>query len=253
MKKLLSLALLGATLLAGCGSTPTPTAAGGSAGGYANRPTTGAPTYGQPANQPPAGGQQPGAGQQPATQALAGMQRAWASARTLSATYELYEKGAKGTETATVTFYYKKATQYRYEVTKHSSSIKNGSTLVFDTKTRKTTARLGGVASFLPIHGTLSDDRSISVRGYSLDQTDYATQTELFFAPGARVSQAGPLTLELAMPAKYPGCEVFRAVLDPQKMLPASFELVEKGQVVYRKRFTNLQLNPSLGSDKFSL
>ena len=44
-----------------------------------------------------------------------------------------------------------------------------------------------------------------------------------------------------------------RITLDPQRGLPVTFELVEKGQVVYRKRITGLVVNPSLGSDKFRL
>jgi outer membrane lipoprotein-sorting protein len=213
-----------------------------------------APVTTLPAREPaPApGAQVPGQvpGQPP--QALAAMQRAWAGVRTLSATYDLMEKGTKGSETANVKFYFKKPGDYRYEVSKHTSSIKNGSKSVFNTRTRKIQSRLAGALSFLPINGTLDDERSKSTRDYTLDQTDYATQTELLLKPGASVTQRAPNVLELARPTMYPGVETLRVTLDA-RALPATFELVEKGQVVYRKRITGLQLNPTIGSDKFSL
>jgi hypothetical protein len=70
--------------------------------------------------------------------------------------------------------------------------------------------------------------------------------------PGAQVTERTPGVLELARPAKYPGVEAMRVTLDARKF-PSAFELVAGGQVVYRKRITGLQVNPSLGSDKFSL
>jgi outer membrane lipoprotein-sorting protein len=186
-------------------------------------------------------------------QALAQLQQAWGQVRTLSATYDLYEKGTKGTESANVKFYFKKPGDYRYEVSKHTSSIKNGSTSVFNTRTRQIKSRLGGALSFVPISGTLDDERSKSTRDYTLDQTDYATQTELFLKPGAQVTQRAPGVLELARPTMYPGVDTLRITLDAQRGLPTTFELVQGAQVVYRKRISGLVVNPSLASSKFTL
>lgn len=240
LKKTLSAMILGAVLLAGCGSHPdtapeTP---------KRERPTRQSPMPVQP-GQPGVPGAQ--------AQALVAMQQAWGAVRSLSADYDLWEKGTKGVETAKVKFYFKKPGSYRYEVAKHTASIKNGSTSVFDTRTRKITSKLGGALSLIPIKGTLDDERSKSTRNYTLDQTDYATQTELFFTPGAQVKQLAPTMLELANPTEYPGITALRVTLDPVKNLPINFELVERTTVVYRKKITNLQLNPSLGGDKFSL
>lgn len=259
-KPFLPLMLLAACLLSACGAHPTTPET-------PERPSRQRPPAAQPGAYPQQPGMYPGGqpGMYPALpgqpgaapgggQAIAAVGRAWSQVRTLSASYDLYEKGSKGVETAKVKFYYKKPSKYRYEVNQHSSSIKNGSKLVFDSKTRKTTARLGGVGGLIPaISGTLDDERSISTRGYTLDKTDYATQTELLLAPGAQVVQTGPTTLELKNPGMYPGCEAMRVTLDPQKMLPVNFELIERGVAVYKKRITGLQLNPSLGSDKFEL
>jgi outer membrane lipoprotein-sorting protein len=195
----------------------------------------------------------PGGPGMTAAPGLAQLQQAWAAVRTVSATYDLWEKGTKGTETANVKFYFKKPGQYRYEVSKHSASIKNGSKSVFNSRTRQIESRLAGLLGAVPIKGTLDDERSKSVRNYTLDMTDYATQTELLLAPGARVTQRAPNVLELAQPTKYKGIEALRVTLDPQRGLPVAFELVERGVVVYRKKITGLQVNPSLGSDKFSL
>lgn len=188
---------------------------------------------------------------------LQGLGQAWQAVNTLAAQYELNETKGGEVEKAKVKFYFKKPGKYRYEVASHTTSIKNGSTSVFDTRSRQITSRLGGVASFIPIKGTLDDARSKSVRGWTLDQTDYASQVEMFLAQGAQVTQgppgAGP-TLDLARPARYNGSiELMRATLDPQRMLPVSIEMVAGGQVVYKKRFSGIQVNPSVSSDKFSL
>jgi outer membrane lipoprotein-sorting protein len=195
----------------------------------------------------------PGAPGMTGAPGLAQLQQAWAAVRTVSATYDLWEKGTKGTETANVKFYFKKPGQYRYEVSKHSSSIKNGSKSVFNSRTRKIESKLSGFLGVVPITGTLDDERSKSVRNYTLDMTDYATQTELLLAPGARVTQRAPNVLELAQPTRYKGVEALRVTLDPQRGLPVAFELVERGVVVYRKKISGLQVNPSLSSDKFTL
>ena len=110
--------------------------------------------------------------------------------------------------------------------------------------------RLLGV---VPIKGTLDDERSKSIRGYTLDQTDYATQTELLLVPGAQIKALSPTILELSRPAEYPGVEAMRVTLDPQKMLPVNFELIAGGVAVYRKKITNLNTSASVSSDKFKL
>ncbi|MEB3198823.1 MAG: hypothetical protein VKP62_16645 [Candidatus Sericytochromatia bacterium] len=192
------------------------------------------------------------------SQALSQLAQAWNSVSTLSARYDLRETKGSEVETAKVTFHFKKPGRYRYEVAQHSTSIKNGSNSVFDTKTRQITSRLGGVASLLPIKGGLDDTRSRSLRGWTLDQTDYATQIEMFLQPGAAVSAAGsPSTgfmLELQRPARYAGTvEAMRLTLDPQRGLPTMIEMVAGGQLVYRKKVSDIQINPTLSADKFSM
>ena len=127
---------------------------------------------------------------------------------------------------------------------------------MFDTKTRKISSRLAGALSFVPINGTLDDARTKSVRGWTLDQTDYIKQTDAFLVPGAAVTLipggTGP-TLEIARPAQWPGIEAIRITLDPTKMVPVSFEMTERGQVVYKRRFSGVQVNPSIATDKFQL
>lgn len=243
--------LAAATLMTGCGAE-TP---GGSDLEELCAPTTGTgPTMPGPN---PLGGGAPGAGGAAAGPVLQGLGQAWQGVTSFAAQYELRETKGSEVETAKVKFYFKKPGKYRYEVAQHTASIKNGSTSVFDIRSRQITSRLGGVASFIPIKGTLDDSRSKSVRGWTLDQTDYATQVEMFLAPGAAVTQgpagAGP-TLDLARPARYNGSiELVRAVLDPQRMLPVSIEMMAGGQVVYKKRFSGIQVNPSISADKFSL
>lgn len=244
------LALLAATtLLAGCGKE-TPNGANlcepsnnSNQGSLIPGPAVGGPGTGAPASGP-------------AGQLLQGLGQAWSTCNTFSAKYQLKETKGGEVENAKVSFWLKKPSKYRYEVASHTASIKNGSTSVFDIRSRQITSRLGGVASFIPIKGTLDDSRSKSVRGWSLDMTDYASQVEMFLAPGAQVTAGagGAPILELTRPARYNGSiELMRATLDPQRMLPVSIEMIAGGQVVYKKSFSNLQVNPSIAADKFSL
>ena len=243
--------VVAATLATGCG----PETPGGSDIDDLCAPATGSGPVVPGPN--PMGGGVPGAGGAAAGPVLQGLGQAWQAVNSLAAQYELRETKGSEVETAKVKFYFKKPGKYRYEVAQHTTSIKNGSTSVFDTRSRQITSRLGGVASFIPIKGTLDDARSKSVRGWTLDQTDYATQVEMFLAQGAAVTQgppgAGP-SLELQRPARYNGSiELARVVLDPQRMLPISIEMLAGGQVVYKKRFTGIQVNPNIASDKFSM
>jgi outer membrane lipoprotein-sorting protein len=177
---------------------------------------------------------------------------------TLSAKYDLRETKGSEVETAKVTFYYKKPGRYRYEVAQHSTSIKNGSTSTFDTRSRQITSRLGGIGGLVPLKGSLDDARSKSLRGWTLDQTDYGTQFEQFLVPGAMVTGGEVpgvgLVLELQRPARYNGgVDAMRATLDPQRLLPMMIEMTAGGQLVYKKRFSGLQVNPSISADKFNL
>ncbi|MEB3330424.1 MAG: hypothetical protein VKQ33_14460 [Candidatus Sericytochromatia bacterium] len=194
----------------------------------------------------------------PAAQVLQRLAQAWASVNTLGARYELRESRGGEVETASVTFYYKKPGRYRYEVAQHSRSIKNGSTSVFDTRSRQITSRLGGLGGLVPLKGTLTDARSKSLRGWTLDQTDYATQLEQLLAPGAAVAYAagpgGVPMLQLARPARMAGTvEAMTVTLDPQRLLPTQVDMTAQGQLVYRKRFSALQVNPVIPADKFNL
>lgn len=247
--------------LAGCGSgheleVPVPERSV-----VALPPNYGPSQPGYPGGAPGFGMPQPGVPQAGGGQAQALLQavaRAWNGVNTLSAKYDLRETKGSEVETAKVTFYFKKPGRYRYEVAQHSTSIKNGSTSTFDTRSRQITSRLGGIGSLVPLKGSLDDARSKSLRGWTLDQTDYATQLEQFFVPGAAVTGGEVpgvgLVLELQRPQRYNGSiEAMRATFDPQRLLPVSLEMTANGQLVYKKRFSALQVNPSIAADKFNL
>lgn len=248
IRPLLPLVLL-AAMLAGCGANPA------GAPERNNRPTApanAAPNPGMPQTLPaPRTG---GGGVRPDVVTLA---LTWGNVRTLSGKYDHWEKNNSEIETAKTTFYFQKPGKYRYEVAQSSSSIKNGSTSVFDRNTRQITSKLAGLLSVVPIKGTLDDSRAKSVRGYTLDQTDYATLTEMLWAPAADVQivspPGAPMVYALQQPRRFPGIEALRFTLDPQNHLPVSFEMVAQGQVVYRLHVSNLVVNPSISADKFSL
>ncbi|MEB3224081.1 MAG: hypothetical protein VKS61_18565 [Candidatus Sericytochromatia bacterium] len=251
-----------ACLLQACGGESPVEPVGVPGGGFG--PNPGATPIGRPGSAPggmpglqPSVPGAPGAGGS-AAQALQALQQAWSMVNTLSARYELRETKGSEVETATVTFYYKKPGRYRYEVAQHSSSIKNGSSSVFDTRSRQITSRLGGVGGLVPIKGTLTDARSKSLRGWTLDQTDYASQVEQFLAPGAAVAFAqgagGVPMLQLTRPARMANTvDTITMTLDPQRLLPTLIDMTAQGQLVYRKRFSALQVNPTIASDKLNL
>jgi outer membrane lipoprotein-sorting protein len=201
----------------------------------------------------PAGPAGPAAGN--AAQLVQGFQAAWANVKTLSGHYDSWEKNAGEIETNKVEFWFQKPGNYRLEVSDATEALKRGSKSVFSTRTRKISSRPGGALSFVKLDGTLDDARSKSVRGYTLDQTDYQTQTNLLLANPAALKLVPnrPNTLELANPSKFPGVDALRATLDPQKLVPIYFELSEHGQLCATRKFTRLNVNPAISSDKFTL
>lgn len=249
------------SILAGCGSSTQPEVPVPERSVVTLPPNYAPGQPGYPGGTPGYGFPQPGTPVVGGSQTQAILQataRAWSAVNTLSAKYELRETKGSEVETAKVTFFFKKPGRYRYEVLQHSTSIKNGSTSTFDTRSREITSRLGGIGGLVPLKGSLDDTRSKSLRGWTLDQTDYATQLEQFFIPGALVIGSEMpgvgLVLELQRPQRYNGSvQAMRATLDPQRMLPVALEMTANGQIVYKKRFSSLQVNPRISADKFNL
>lgn len=244
MSRYLTLLALVALVASGCGTTGTkasldtsrPTLPTGPAMPLPGVPTTGAPTG-------------------DAAKLVQAFSAAWTNVRSLSGHYDFWEKNGSETEIAKVDVWFQKPGSYRIEVSDATEALKKGSKSVFNTKTRKISSRPGGALGFVKLDGTLDDARSKSVRGYTLDQTDYQTQAAFLLANAAQLKLAAnkPYTLELANPSKYPGIEALRATLDPQKLLPVYVEMTERGQVVHTRKYTKLNVNPSISSDKFSL
>jgi outer membrane lipoprotein-sorting protein len=257
--------LLVALVATGCGtsSKTNPAAAGSDAAGQGSTPggthpggaaSPGTTPGGLPGGFAPSVPGAPAAG---AAAILTQMAAAWANCHSLSGHYDFWEKSGTETEIAKVDVWFQKPGRYRLEVSDATDSLKRGSRSVFDTQHRTISSRPGGPLSFVKIDGTLDDARSKSVRGYTLDQTDYASHINAMLAGGAQVHLVqgrgnGP-TLELSNPSKFHGIDALRETLDPQKMLPTYFEMTEKGQVVHTRKFTSLNVNPSISSDKFSL
>ncbi|MDB5096878.1 MAG: hypothetical protein JWM80_1299 [Cyanobacteria bacterium RYN_339] len=247
MSRLLPFIALVALVATGCGSSGNHASLDtGSDGGTTPSLPTG-PTIPQP-NVP--GG--PAAGN--AAQLVQAFQAAWGGVKSLSGHYDFWEKNGSETEIAKVDVWFQKPGSYRLEVSDATEAIKKGSKSVFSTRTRKISSRPGGALSFVKLDGTLDDARSKSVRGYTLDQTDYATQVGVLLAnPAALKLATGKAnTLELAKPAKYPGIDAMRVTLDARN-LPVYFEMTERGQVIHTRKFTKLNLNPTISSDKFTL
>lgn len=108
----------------------------------------------------------------------------------------------------------------------------------------------------------IHDARTTDGRGYFLDQTslDKIMQTLLDSKNQVKLLGTGNLNgvpvaqLDLKSPDSFPGIshEVF--VIDGQKMVPLSREMYDaSNKLVYRMTMANMQLNPSLSSDTFTL
>lgn len=182
--------------------------------------------------------------------------QAWSGVKTLSGHYELWEKDGSSTETVMADMWYEQPGRYRLNVSEATDALKRGSQSVFDTRTRQISSRPGGALSFVKLDGTLDDARTKSIRGYMLDQTDYATQMNLLLSNAARLrevpSRAAGITLELANPG-LAGIDALRALIDPQKGLPMYVEMASHGQVVHTRKFTTLNVNPAIPTGKFVL
>lgn len=241
-KSFISWALL-LTFLVGCGTAPTAPSTPRQPRQPAY-PTQPMPQQPQPTNAGPV---------------LMRLQQSWSQVRTLSAHLDFWQQKGSERETAKLTCYYRKPGRYRYEVSKASNVIKNGSTVVFDTNQDQITARLGSVLSIIPIRSTMEDARSKSVRGHRLDQGDYATLVEAFLANGNRVqllsnpNAPGPIAIGLANPPNVPLTDFLVLTLDPQSMLPTKIQHMAQGQVVGQTVISQYQINPSIGEDKFKL
>jgi outer membrane lipoprotein-sorting protein len=246
---LLSLLLTG-SVLAGCGQSPAepPVADSLGPGPSALEQAPGswqgpAPTTALPARQD-------------ATAALAQLAQTWSRVKTLSGHFDFWQVKGAERETAVFNFSFRKPYRYRYEVEKASSPIKNGSTAVFDTKTGDITARLGSIASIIPLKGKLTDERSLSVRGHRMNQGDVENLIKLLLAPGANVklvsAPGAPVVLALLKPP-VPITDELRIGLDARTGLIGSIEHVFGGKVVSRSTITNMKVNPTLDADKLSL
>jgi outer membrane lipoprotein-sorting protein len=189
-----------------------------------------------------------------AQETVAVLARQWSQVRTFKGHYDSWEKGSD-VESSKVDFWLKRPGQYRYEVSQSSVAIKNGSKSVFDTRTRKISSKPGGMLSIVTLQGTLDDARSKSTRGYTLDQSDYATLMDLLTAPQAPVSlmPGRPNVLVLARPSKFRDIESMRATVDTARGILTGVELVVGNQVVLRKSFSAHTVNPALDARKFSL
>ena len=180
--------------------------------------------------------------------------RQWATVRTFKAHYESWEKGGE-VESSTVDFWLKRPGQYRYEVSKSSVGIKNGSKSVFDTRTRRISSKPGGALSLITLSGTLDDSRSKSARGYTLDQSDYGSLVEMLTAPQASVTAVpGRLNVVVvARPSKLRDIEAMRVTLDGERGFLTGVEMLVSNQVVMRKAFSLHAVNPSIDAKRFEL
>lgn len=109
--------------------------------------------------------------------------------------------------------------------------------------------RPGGFLSAIALDLPLDDNRIISVRRYTLDQTDLPAMFNLMLDPANAVSAGEQGMVIITGPHLLKGCVRMVARFDPATTLPTDVELSDAKEVVFRMRLRNFHRNDHVSLD----
>jgi outer membrane lipoprotein-sorting protein len=109
--------------------------------------------------------------------------------------------------------------------------------------------RPGGFLSAIALDLPLDDDRIISVRHYTLDQTDLPSMYNVMLDPANAVSTGEPGMVIVTGPRLLKGCVRMVARFDPTTSLPTSVEMSDTKEVVFRMQLRNFRRNDHVSLD----
>lgn len=110
----------------------------------------------------------------------------------------------------------------------------------------KVRVRAGGLLGAVALELPKDDDRFLSVRKYSLDQTDLHSMYAMMTDPSHTVTAAGPDTVLITGPKLLKGCVKMMVKFNPATSLPTQMELSDPKEVVFSIKLKNFRRNDSV-------
>jgi hypothetical protein len=114
---------------------------------------------------------------------------------------------------------------------------------------RKLKVRAGGLLGAIALELPLDDARFVSVRNYTLDQTDIHSMYAMMRDPANAATPMGPDTVAFTGPKLLKGCKRMVVRFDPATALPNTVELNDAKEVVFRMRLKNFRPNDRVALD----
>ena len=110
----------------------------------------------------------------------------------------------------------------------------------------KVRVRAGGLLGAIALELPKDDDRFLSVRKYSIDQTDLHALYAMMTDPTHTVSPLGPDTVAITGPNLLKGCIKMVVRFDLRSGLPQEMELSDAKEVVYSVKLKNFRRNDNV-------
>lgn len=114
---------------------------------------------------------------------------------------------------------------------------------------RKLKVRAGGLLGAIALELPLDDDRFISVRNYTLDQTDIHSIFAIITDPSSQIQALGVDTVAVTGPKLLKGCVRMVVRFDPATSLPTLVEANDAKEVVFRMQLKNFRRNDRVTLD----
>ncbi|MBI6545327.1 MAG: hypothetical protein HY692_00945, partial [Cyanobacteria bacterium NC_groundwater_1444_Ag_S-0.65um_54_12] len=224
-----------------------------------DNPAASLPTAPEPVIQPPPNYPVPSAPPPQNLQVLAGeIAQTYRSITTLTADYENHQVNGKETYYAKAHMLFAKPRKLRIDIKDSSDSLLSGASIVWlGGSTLKGRKDIG----FIPIKQEHKLTDKPSIRGWTLNQTDYDAMVRSLLAglPGAKLLGqsriGGQSLLMVEYRATLPGVTLERIGIDTNRRLPLYREFRESanGQIVFSTIYTRPVLNARFPANAFSL
>ncbi|MFN3431172.1 MAG: hypothetical protein ACK46X_14615 [Candidatus Sericytochromatia bacterium] len=114
---------------------------------------------------------------------------------------------------------------------------------------RKLKVRAGGLLGAIALELPLDDGRFISVRNYTLDQTDIHSIFAIMTDPSSQIAALGPDTVAVTGPKVLKGCQRMVVRFDAATSLPTLVEANDAKEVVFRMQLKNFRRNDRVSLD----
>lgn len=107
----------------------------------------------------------------------------------------------------------------------------------------KVRVRAGGLLGAIAIELPKDDDRFMSVRKYTLDQTDIHSMYAMMIDPAHTITPTGPDSVLITGPKLLKGCVKMMVKFNPATSLPTQMELSDTREIVFSIKLKNFRRN----------